>query len=81
MKYIVRTHTNSQTTITGLAKLGGTMETSRNSNVYSARRKMLNTVKLAYFMFRESIEFWLDSRDHLSFWESVNAGWYQMYEL
>ena len=42
---------------------------------------MLNTVKLTYYMFRESIGFWLDSGDHLAFWESVNAGWYQMYEL
>lgn len=44
---------------------------------------MLNTVKLTYYMFRESIEFWLDNNDlidHLAFWESINAGWYQMYK-
>lgn len=81
MRYIVRTPISCPITIINLVKRGGTMAMSQSSVVYSVRRKMLNTVKLTYHMFRESIEFWLDSRDHLSFWESVNSGWYQMYEL
>jgi hypothetical protein len=65
-----------------LARLGGTTEMLQSSVVYSALRKMLNTIMLTYYMFTESMGFWLDNKDHvdhLAFWESINAGWYQMY--
>jgi hypothetical protein len=75
MRYSVRIHTNSQTIIIVLVRLGGMMAMSQTSVVYSVLRKMLEN-------FRECLYFWLNNNDRidrLAFWEAVNIGWYEMY--